>query len=248
MKTALFLICIVVVSSVTAQNQEYNPTATHSSKFTFGWSYSPEIAYRVLYEGVESDTNTQSIIDSRNENELVKFGHSFSLYLGYNFSNKLSLETGLGYSNFGEALQPYDVFAGINQETFVGRVYKSNHIHVTSIPITLRMSSNGSRFKGFFAVGIAPGVLIRKTSKTVYRYANDDITTWYDVDSDDQKLYNKVILGAHISGGVDIKYGTKASLRIAPILRFTAHNLYTKDAIGANYFNAGIEIGTVYKL
>ena len=248
MKTILFSLSILCFTSAIAQEKEAEPNLTKPSKFTFGWVYSPEVAYRILSESESADGITQSLINSRNNNEQAKFGQSFSFFWGYKLSKTFVLEGGLGYTDFGEALKPYDIFNGPFPEDIYATVSRTNRIHVANLPITLHVNLGGNRVQGFISAGVAPGLMMRTTSTVIYDYPDGGKTTANNYYVGAQENFSKFILGAHISGGVDYKYSEKASLRIAPVFRITATDTYSGVPIKANYFNAGIEFGTVYKL
>ena len=247
MKTTLLTLCIFgFISTAFSQNIESDPSNTKSSKFTFGWVYSPEVSYRILGESDLADENTSSIIDFRNDNEQAKFGQSFSFFAGYNFSKTFTLEAGLGYTDFGEGQKPFTLVFSTGEE--YATLKSTYHIHVVSVPVSLHINLGGNKVRGFISAGVAPGLFMRYTRYSMMEYSDGSTENSNSFNIGDQSNFSKFLLGAHISGGVDIKYSEKARFRIAPVFRITATDAYSEVPIKANYFNAGIEFGTIYKL
>lgn len=247
MKTILLSLSIICFTSALAQ-ESVGEVLTQQSKWTFGWVYSPEVSHRILGEGTEANQSTFGIIDSRNDSERAKFGQSFSLFLGYRVSKTFTLEGGFGYTDFGEGLKPVDLTSVWAPEEIFGTYYGVNHLHVASLPITLHVNLGGRRVKWFVSAGVAPSLLMSANSTSRIEYSNGDVQTSSYFSNSAQEEYSRFILGANVSAGIDYQYSEKASLRIAPVFRITATDTYSDVPIRANYFNAGIEFGTVYKL
>lgn len=245
MKIVILSLFTLFLFSATAQSEGVEANIPKFSKFTFGWAYSPEVSYRMLSESDEANEFTESVINFRNEHEGVKFGQSFSVFWGYQFSKIFSLEGGIGYTDFGEGLKSQDLLYSDGTTT---TLKGSNHIHFLSVPISLHVNLGGNRVRGFVSAGIAPGYMARFTTYAQWKYEDGSTSTSNTYNAGAQDNYSRFILGAHLSGGVDIKYSEKANLRIAPVFRITTTDVYSGQPIKANYFNAGIEIGTVYQL
>ena len=249
MKTILFSLAVFCYTSLIAQEKEAEPSMEKLSKWTFGWVYSPEISYRVLSEGSEADGNTAQDINYKNNDERAKFGQNGSLFVGYKLSNILTLEGGIGYTNFGAATNPKDVhyIATDNFPELIYTWYQTNQFHLISLPINLHANFGQNRLRSFFSAGIAPGYL-SQSSYTVHReYENGDKTKEV-VSTNHLGDFSKFILVAQISGGIDFQLSSKAALRIAPEFRITTNSMFTDKKTRGNYFNAGIEIGMVYTL
>lgn len=245
MKTILLSLSIICFTSALAQ-ESVGEMLPKQSNWTFGWVYSPEVSYRILGESDLADENTSWIIDLRNENERVKFGQSFSLFFGYQLSKMFKLEAGLGYTDFGEGQKPASLIGP--DGTLFATIESTAHVHVLSIPLTIHVNLGGNRVKGFIAAGIAPSYMARYTTYNTLQYSDGSISKSSNYWVSAQENYSRFILGASLSGGIDYQYSNKASLRIAPVFRITATDTYSDVPIRANYFNAGIELGTVYKL
>lgn len=247
MRTLLFSLSLLCFNSIIAQEKDVEPSFQESSKFTFGWYYSPEVSYRELTRGSESGSSANYVFEKKDAKEQAKFGQSFSFFMGYKLSKRFRLEAGLGYTDFGAGLKPTDIVYAGNLE-FIGTLTGSDHIHVASVPISLHVNLGGKKVKGFVSIGVAPSLFLGYTFNTTKDFTTGDkITTNYFIETY-QDDYEKFILGAHISSGIEYQHNAKASLRIAPVFRVTATDVFTPGPISGHYYNAGLEIGTVYKL
>jgi hypothetical protein len=248
MKTILFSLSVLCFTSVVAQESEAKPLSQKPSTWKLGWVYSPEVSYRILTEGDQADGLTEFLIDLRDDAQQAKFGQSFSLFGGYQLSKTFSIEAGIGYTDFGDGRKSIDLASIADPTTVIATVKGSNHLHVATIPVSIHVNLGGNKVKGFISAGIAPGMMMRYTTRSYFDYSDGSTRTQNSYSASQQGFYTKFILGAHISGGVEYHYNNKASLRIAPVFRMTTNSVFSDDEINGHYFNAGIEIGTVYKL
>lgn len=247
MKTILFTLSILFFTSSLAQELKDKTQPPKQSKWLIGFTYSPELAYRILTHSKESNPLTASVINFRKDSEQAKFGYSAKIFCGYRLSNKLILEGGFGYTDFGDRLKPYSATFGQNSNEYAT---SSGHIHIPffSIPISLHMNLGGNRIQGFISGGVAPSYLFWYRTNYKIEYPDGTETSGYHVGATDNSNISKFILEAHISGGIAVKINNKLCLRIAPEFKISATDTYSDYPIRANYFNAGIEIGMVYKL
>lgn len=207
MKIILLSLSIFCFTSVIAQEESVSGPLAKQSKWTFGWVYSPEVSYRILGESDLADENTSWIIDTRNENERVKFGQSFSFFLGYQLSKMFKLEAGLGYTDFGEGQKPASLIGP--DGTLFATISSTAHVHVLSIPLTLHVNLGGNRVQGFIAAGIAPGYMARYTTYNTFEYSDGSISKSSNYSVSAQENYSRFILGANLSGGIDYQFSEK---------------------------------------
>lgn len=247
MKTILITLLLGISANLFAQDATSELAPKKNSKFTFGWVYSPEVSYRILSEGDQADENTALFIDARNEQEQAKFGQSFSFFLGYQIASRFRLEGGVGFTDYGEAVKPYDLVNAIEPEV-IGTVKRANHIFVTTFPISLQFEFGKNKIRGFVSASVVPSILTSYSTNSKIEFTNGDISTGTFFSASAQDDYSKFILGANVSGGIDYKYSEKASVRIAPVFRMTTNTVYPDAPIRGHYFNVGIEFGTIYNL
>ena len=249
MKNLIISFFILSLGSVLGQTSETENLSSKNLKITLGWTYSPEVSYRFLSEGKKANSNTLDEIETRNEATLPKFGQSFNLFWGSVLSNRFSLEGGLSYTDFGERGEPQDLYETHEQYEIVSAtIFRKYQFHVISFPISLHVNFGKKKIQGFISGGIAPSYLLRYTHRTRNEYVTGVITSSNNYNSVSQGNYSSFIFATHISGGIDYRYSEKASLRIAPVFRMTTNSILSDKEIRGHYFNAGIEIGTVYKL
>lgn len=245
----LSILLLFITSLSIAQTDSDKSLAFNDRKFSLGWFYSPEVAYRFLSEGDNADATTSAIIESRNDIEIPRFGQSASLFLDYRFNERLSIEAGFITTDYGEAQKPTDLVYAGDPETPIGTVNLRRHLSVHSIPINLRY--NWGRFQNttvFTSLGVSPGMFHKYRSVQQSDYNNGSKITYVSYSVSAQDNYTSFILSAQISSGLDIKYNRKGSIRIAPVFRMTTTSVTKDTPIRGHYFNAGIEFGTVYTL
>lgn len=250
MKTTLLLLFALYSSLVFCQTDEVKLVPSEFSKFTIGLAYSPEISYRLLSEGSNSNSSTEQSIIDKNSNDSIKFGQSGRFILGYGLSDKLTLESGIGYTNFGNTTKSKPIYYMPTDNGDPGSTileHTEKRFHVISVPINLHTRFGQNRLKGFFSAGVAPGLLISSTKIVHFEYESGKKTK--NVSStNDLENFSNFILGVQVSGGVDFQFTKHVSLRVAPVFRMTANSIFADKEIRGNFFNAGIEIATVFTL
>src|SRR4051812_48865989 len=73
---------------------------TKSKKISIGVMYSPDYCYRTLKP--DASEISKAIVETRDNFEIPKFGFTTGLSFIYQLNKKLSLETGLQFSDKGE--------------------------------------------------------------------------------------------------------------------------------------------------
>lgn len=250
MKTILFLFSMIVFLSANAQEKEYDPSSITPSKFSIGFSYSPEITYRFL-----SSTDNANAIDIdftnwRNENEEHTYGQSARIFMNYKLTSHFSLEAGLGYTEYGDLRVTVSspVEGGAPDES-TGSVTKWTHqLHTLSVPISLNINIGKKRITGFVSAGLAPCFLLKDVEKRKTTYNNGNVSEHTYSSEWSYEQYNNFFLEAHVSLGLEYRFSRKGKIRIAPGFKLLTTNVYTNEGMQGNYFNAGIEIGAVFKL
>src|SRR6185436_18486803 len=98
LRCSIFFCGVLALS--TAMAQDAPATEPSVSKFTFGASFTPTIAYRNLVI-TEENAFTQKGLEFRNDIEEPRFAYGAALNCGYHFSRCFSLEGGIGYTVLG---------------------------------------------------------------------------------------------------------------------------------------------------
>jgi hypothetical protein len=251
MKTLSFLLLMSISTLGTAQSSDRtlaDVLENAPSKFIFGWVYSPEVSYRILTESDQATGSTPSFINTRNEEEGLKYGQTFNFFFGYQFASKFRLEAGLGFTDYGERIKPFELMNWGGAPGFGGTASGTTHFFVSTLPINLQFQMGSGKIQGFISAGVTPGLVTRymTTSRIEYNDGSVSTGTYYSPTTQDQ--FTKFILSATISGGIDYRYSKKASFRIAPVFRMMTNSVNQNSPVDGYYFNAGIEFGSVYHL
>ena len=255
MKIHWLLFAIVLLPYYSGAQSENGTTlkkpilAKECSRFSLGVSYSPEVSYRFL--GIrkgENESIMRGIIDSRNEPETFKFGHTAGVQITYDLNKKISLESGISYTMFGEKTKPYDLIStDINGLTITGTAVMNNSYHYVSVPLTFNYSFGSRALKYVVSSGISASIAVGHANIIRANYP----PCHYSVSSLSGFIlpngFNRVALGAHIAVGFQYHFSSKFSIRVAPVFRMTATSVMDAP-ITEHYFNAGLETGVQWRL
>lgn len=217
LKLTLFLLIIVIVSKSQGQ-----------SRLSFGLSSSYLITNRVF-----TYHKSDSYIDYRNSMERYKTGFDLSGTISYSFHNNLSLESGVGYSDFGYMTNEemlIDPGYSPLTEGFYSDLYLFDYKNIyvpahfeyfTSKRINLRISFGPSLI---FPISDKVEYIVRKnlgnqTGQQVYYLPND--------------YHNKKInLSLDLGVGIGFKMTDKINLILQPKLSyfvFSRENVWARE-------------------
>ena len=109
MKLISLLIILFFSINLKAQQTKY-------SKILIGFNFSPDYNYRALKNN-DGKAMNDVIIESRNKNEIAKFGYTTGLNLLFNCAKNWAFETGIQYSNDGYKTENQELSFGTPDET-----------------------------------------------------------------------------------------------------------------------------------
>ncbi len=223
--------------------------AKEYSRFSLGVSYSPEASYRFL--GIRKGENEpilQSTIDSRNESEIFKYGHSAGIQITYDLNKKFSLESGISYTMFGEKTKPLDlVLVDVSGATLVGTYTWRNSYHYVSVPLGFNYSFGSGALKYVVSSGISASMVVGQSSTVRTDYVDGGYSESSSSAFGTPSSFHRLVLGAHISAGIQYHFSNKFSICAAPVFRVTATSITDAPILG-HYFNTGIETGVQWRL
>jgi Outer membrane protein beta-barrel domain len=226
-----------------------SPPLQQYSRFSIGLSYSPEASYRFL--GIrkgENEATMQPIIDYRNESETFKYGHTASVHITYDLNKKFSLASGISYTMFGDRTKPFDI-SSLNGSSYmsIGSASGTNSYHYLSVPVSARFSFGGSALKYIVSPGISASFILASSNVIRIDYLDGGYFESTTSSFGTPISFQRFVLGAHISAGIDYHFSSKFSMQIAPVFRMTATSI-TDAPISGYYFNTGIETGVRLRL
>src|SRR5687767_3453389 len=106
MKKLFFIYCLIYANSLFGQDS----ITTHIKKFYLGFNFSPDYSYRTLYKNDKQVSDSLWSIAKELEDSInvPKFGYTGGLTVGYYITSRISLESGLQFSNKGYKTIPIE--------------------------------------------------------------------------------------------------------------------------------------------
>lgn len=205
---SLLSIILLVCTSFTLFGGVLDSASTR--KFRVGLSYSADYCYRSL----STDPAYEWLVGLRNDLESPKLGFTTGLVINRRLNEKLSLESGLLYSNKGEKIKEI-VFTNIVGEVTgsASVTYSYNYIDV---PVAVNFVFRNEKVKMFMSGGISVNVFL--SYKSVTSIENNDGSS--DKSSSSSNDEFKPINFAALAGlGVEFGVSNKMDLRIQSIYR-----------------------------
>ena len=226
-----------------------SPPVQAHRPWSIGLSYSPELSYRFL--GIrkgENEATMQSIIDYRNESETFKYGHTASVHIAYDLNKKFSLESGIGYTMFGDKTKPSElVVSDSNGLIVIGTSFARNSYHYVSVPLTLNYSFGTRSLKYVVSTGVSANLVVGQSNLLRIDMLDGGYFEQSTSSFGTPSSFHRLVLGAHISAGIEYHFSSKFSMQIAPVFRMTATSVTDAPILGY-YFNAGLETGVRWRL
>ncbi|MDY0078749.1 MAG: outer membrane beta-barrel protein [Bacteroidales bacterium] len=236
MKTKITSLLFILISSVVF-GQTAEPVS--SSKVSIGISFSPDYCYRTL--NPQNDFS-EVIAEIRDETEIAKIGYTVGLSLLYKSWNRVSIETGLYFSNKGyqtEFVAVYDLEPTV--PIFVNRAKSNYQLYYLDIPLKLNYFVLTGRAKLFTSAGFSANIFLDQREKVSFE--DPESTEIIKSDAEFSALSVAVILGV----GIDYAINNKLNLRIEPVFRHAIIPLL--DAPIKEYqYSAGANFGVYYTL
>ncbi len=193
-----------------------------------GLTYSPDFCYRIT----NTNSDNQWMKDQFDTLEVAKFGFTTGINLDYQFTQKISLSTGILYSDKGEQLRS-KIIPTI--EKYV------DHIHYLDIPLKVNYNIINKNTKIFISAGISSNLFL--SSKILMQKENSSSRELIIGNSEFSKLNFTSIIGA----GLKTNFSPKWSFKFELIYRQSITTVM--DAPVKKYFySIGSNCGLFYTL
>ncbi len=219
MKLLTYLLLSFLTFEAYAQDKpQINP-------FQFGMNISPDysfISYPYFYER-------------------PKLGFTTGLNASYQLNQRISLETGLHYSNKGCQTETLDIVlfepdpAAPNQAKYI------YNLHFIDIPLKANVYFGSGKSRFFTSVGLTTNFYINETQTNIYTYAarteRETITTNRDL--------RKVNFSPSLSFGFDYQINAQNHIRFEPTVRcalLPLTNATPGNLPSGQLYNAGLNI------
>src|SRR5674476_325987 len=106
MRQLTFLLIIILPFTILAQNTSKNKQQK-LKQILMGLNLSPDYSYRTLKS--DGPMFSGSVVSSRNNQEVAKFGYTVGLNIYFNITSRAAFETGIQYSNKGYKTELMDL-------------------------------------------------------------------------------------------------------------------------------------------
>lgn len=220
------------------------PDAKKTIKIAIGITFSPDYCYRTLIPNASS----KPIADARDTLEIPRFGYTTGLNLAIKINKRITLETGILYSDKGEKTKTYTVDEIVPQgqiNPFVPRkiTFYYHYIYL-DIPFKLNYYLLNNRTRIFLTAGISPNIFLTCKTKSTTEYKDGHTTTHTSTSSSDYRIFNlSIIAGA----GLSYDLTSKLYFNIEPTYRRSITSIV--DAPIKTYlYSIGLNTGLYYKL
>lgn len=235
MKKLLFGFLTLFSFHANSQTPEIKP-----AKLAIGFTFSPDYCYR----SIGSDPASESIKNYRDDMEIPKFGFTTGGRILFTLGNKVSLESGLLFSDKGERTKEityryldYDERAPVSGK-------HNYHYYYLDVPVKMNYYLTSQKVKFFVSAGTSVNFFIaHKTTSTL---------TFADGRVEDRKIatefaFNQVNVAALAGMGADVAISEKLSLRVEPIYRRSVVSIINTP-IKSNLYSFGMNFGVFLKL
>jgi hypothetical protein len=208
-------------------------------KYALGITYSPDLCYRNLNSAAEH----KWISDIRDTLETGKMGHTTGVNLTININKKISLSTGILFSDKGAKTKRYtfENTGNLNAPAFNTITF---HYYYIDIPLKVNYYLHDKKCKFYITGGMSTNIFIsqKNTSKIEYYNKDSEKITSTNKQPDFAKINFAVIAGL----GIDCPITPKYYFKLEPQFRYSINSII-KAPIKEYLYSAGLNIGIYYK-
>ncbi len=236
---------VLITHNLSALSIDSAKVTTNRSRFSIGIIASPEYCYRSLSAGSDANSYTQSFIASRNNREIPKVGYTVGVNVMYEISKRISVESGINYSDkgyqfdfsgltFGDMIDPR--FGFIYQTQSVEDNIDTWYYHYTNLDIPFKI------------VYTFPGKKIRFTASGGF-IANIFLDAFETIGSSTVKReddFNDVGFSAVAATGAVYNFNNRFRLSIMPAFQYSLTNL-RNSPVNEHLWSAGVNVGGFYR-
>lgn len=229
-------ILLTLLSSI-ALSQE----AVFKPKAYFGIFFSPNVDFRILKN--ESDAQIAPyLLNTRQENEVPKFGYDFGLDVNVLLTEHIGIESGARYADKGyrHSINEIPYFIPVEgQATHSGFDYRYHHV---KFPLGIHTRFGKGKLKFSSALGVSFSYLVFVSSTQIYRYEDGSTETQWESATGSFEKFN---VFPYLSAGVMYEFNEKAFLRTEPIAQFGALKT-TTEPLTTYLWSAGLRLSFMF--
>lgn len=243
------IVAMLVSISTMAQ-----PAPGEINTVLIGLSFSPDMAYRTLHNSDGANMGS-SQLDDRNDRESPRFGFTGGLLMGYNFSSRFGLETGLQYAvrgwqsvnsnpTFGDPIDPRRGVVQDGDNPLPSQITFRYHFHYLDIPLRAVFSFGTGKVRFISSLGVSTSILIDASQTSIVQYPDADTQrNTYSQDGD----FEATNFFPTASAGMDYMINDKLNLRVEPTFRYGLVPI-NEAPVSSNLWSAGVNFTCYYVL
>jgi len=232
MKRLLAITIILISFSANGQTENIR------NKMLWGVNFSPDLNFRTL----SGEPTIDNVLIARNNIEIPNFGFTTGVNVSLPLAQKLSLETGIQYSDRGyrsEKQQLIFEMPNPNNPTTAEAVYS---YHSIGIPLKAKFLFGMNRIRFHSTVGLVTNFLLAAKSVITLEYTN--------ASPEKRKLdmiddLHRVDLSLNVAAGVDYSISQKILLVAEPTFRYGLLKA-AKSQVSEHLWSLGLNLGVYY--
>lgn len=227
-----------------------------TGRWTLGFSTHTGASYRSLVN-TDGSEMADVIITLRNDREAIDLALGAGLRATYRLSPRFSVEAGIGYARFGNAMRidMSDLTFGDMIDPRRGFVYETDAIlpaslrfmdryHYVELPVGIVVELGSGRWRSSSTLGVAPAFLVAARSVAVSTYPDGNKER--DV-YDRPEKFERFNLIPYLSSGISMHPGGRWQWSLRPTVRYGA--LQVIDApISGHWYSMSLDLGIRWSL
>jgi hypothetical protein len=234
----LFIFFIFFPLTAICQNTENTEIKT-TKNLSVGFTFSPDYSYRIL----EPSGSSEFISKFRDTIEIPKFGYTTGLNFAWNINKRITLETGLLFSNKGEKTKKHSptwITSSPEPDPALPSTISLVHNYIyLDIPIKANYYLLRQRVRLYLTGGVSTNLFITEVTKEVNEF-NDGSTSTYR--SWGNNGFSRINLAFIVGAGFEYELTNKSYLKIEPIYRRSITSVIDAPIKGFLY-SSGLNIG-----
>ncbi len=209
-----------------------------SKKIQIGINYSADLNYRTLF--IKKETHGSLIVkDSRNKNEIPKYGYTTGILLSINICPKISLTTGLQYSNKGYQTKTTEAIWQAPDPSLASSTQFRYQYYYIDIPFIANYFIGNKKLRLVTSVGLTTNLFINEIVSLKLNY----LTKPAEIHNTKSNYnYNKFNTSATLGCGMNYRIHSKIEIRLEPAFRYQILRIINAD-LTARLWNIGLNLG-----
>ena len=214
---------------------------TPKSRWSVAANFSTDINYRKL-ENTTDDPFYDEIKEESNTREKNRMGYTGGVTLGYNITSKLSLSSGVQFSQKGYHSKPiYLTYRSISGQTKNRTASYIRTYDYIDVPLHLRYAFGNRKLQFIAGAGLNLNILLDSREERMIKEEN------FYQKLNTTKVYTPINLSPMVSVGVSYQLTPKINIMAEPTFR---HQILKNNEyrLTEYLFNYGLNVSAFYKL